>query len=196
MKIVAFYTKNTGYAKEIKKLQSSGVKNGYEIYIEGISSLGSWDLNTKHKPHLILNAMKKYPNEDYFLFLDADAIINKEIPTVDIAGDIAVCHKTITSKKQKGWLLSGTIFIKNNEKMEDIMHQWIKINKENPKTFDQDTLYSVLKNNFEKLDIQKLSLKYCKINNSRNSVHKKIKDPIISHNQASRRFKGKINGKK
>ena len=196
MKIVSFYTKNTGYQKEIKKLELSIKKTEHEIYVEGIKSMGSWDLNTKYKPFLILNAMKKYPEEDYFLFLDADAIVNKKIPMEDISGDIAVCHKAIESKKQKGWLLSGTVFIKNNDKMKNIMYEWIKINEKNPKTFDQDTLYTVLKNNFEEIEIQRLSLKYCKINGSKNSVHKKVKDPIISHNQASRRLKGKVNGKK
>lgn len=196
MKIVAFYTKNTGYEEEIKKFKSSAKTNGYTPYIEGIKNLGSWDLNTKYKPHLILNAMEKYPEEDYFLFLDADAIINKVIPMDEIKGDISVCHKAIKSKKQKGWLLSGTIFIKNNKKMKNIMNEWIEINKKNPKTFDQDTLYSILKNNFEKINIQRLSLKYCKINGSNNSVHKKLKNPIISHNQASRRLKGKVNGQK
>ena len=196
MKIVSFYTKNTGYQKEIKKLELSVKNTKHEIYVEGIKDMGSWDLNTKYKPHLILNAMRKYPKEDYFLFLDSDAIINKNIPIEDISGDIAVCHKAIKAKKQKGWLLSGTVFIKNNEKMKNIMFEWIEINKRNPKTFDQDTLYTVLKNNFEEIDIQRLSLKYCKINGSNNSVHKKIKDPIISHNQASRRLKGKINGQK
>lgn len=196
MKIVAFYTKNTGYEKEIKKLQISVKKMNHDIYVEGIKNLGSWDLNTKHKPYLVLNAMERYPDEDYFLFLDADAIVNKKIPTENITGDIAVCHKVIESKKQKGWLLSGTIFIKNNDKMKKIMNEWIDINKKNPKIFDQDTLYTVLKNNFQKLDIQRLSLIYCKINGSKNSVHKKIKNPVISHNQASRKLKGKINGQK
>jgi len=194
MKIIAFYTKNTGYAKEIRKLNSSAKKNGYEIYVEGIRNLGSWDLNTKHKPNLILNAMKKYPKEDYFLFLDADAIINKKIPMDEIDGDIAVCHKTIAQKKQKGWLLSGTIFIKNNEKMKKIMYEWIEINKKNPKTYDQDTLYTILKRNFQEIEIQRLPLKYCKINGSRCSSHNRIKDPFISHNQASRKYKRKVNG--
>lgn len=196
MKIVAFYTKNTGYAEEVKKLKSSAKKNGYKAYVEGIKNLGSWDLNTKYKPYLILNAMEKYPDEDYFLFLDADAIVNKEIPTGNITGDIAVCHKPIVSKKQKGWLLSGTFFVKNNEKMKKIMYEWIEINKKNPKTYDQDTLYTILKRNFQEIKIQRLSLKYCKINGSKCFTHKKIKDPIISHNQASRRLKGKVNGKK
>ena len=194
MKIVAFYTKNTGYAEEIKKLKSSAKKNGYEIYVEGIRNLGSWDLNTKHKPNLILNAMKKYPKEDYFLFLDADAIVNKKIPMDEIKGDIAVCHKKVESRKQKGWLLSGTIFIKNNEKMKKIMYEWIEINKKNPKTYDQDTLYTILKRNFQEIEIQRISLKYCKINGSKCSSHKKITNPIIEHNQASRRLKRKING--
>jgi predicted ABC-type ATPase len=196
MRIVSFYTKNTGYQKEVEKLQHSVKKNGHSIYTEGIESLGSWDLNTKHKPYLILNAMKKYPKEDYFLFLDADAIVNKKIPMEDISGDIAVCHKAIESKKQKGWLLSGTVFIKNNEKMKRIMNEWIKINKKQPKTYDQATLYIVLKNNFEELDIQRLPLRYCKINGSKCGTHQRIKDPIISHNQASRKLKGKINGQK
>lgn len=196
MKIVSFYTKNTGYEKEAKKLQLSAKKIGQNIYIEAIDNLGSWDLNTKHKPFLILNAMNKYPDEDYFLFLDADAIVNKKIPTKEIIGDIAVCHKSIKTKKQKGWLLSGTIFIKNNDKMKKIMYEWIKINKKNPKTYDQDTLYTVLKNNFQQIKIQRLSLKYCKINGSKCFSHRKITDPIISHNQASRKLKRKINGQK
>jgi hypothetical protein len=193
VKIISFYTKNTGYEQEIKYLIKSANILGYEVYSEGIESLGSWDLNTKYKPFLFLNAMETFPNEDYFLYLDSDAIIYKKIPIEQIYGDIAACHKQITDENQTGWLLSGTVFLKNNQETKRIMKEWIEINKLNPKIFDQETLYLILKKNFTKINIQTLPLEFCKINCTKNKEHCNVKFPIIGHNQASRRFKKQIN---
>jgi hypothetical protein len=198
--LVSFYTKNTGYEQEIKKLINSISNYGYNTYIEDIDSLGSWDANTKYKSRLLLNSLEKYPNVDLFLYLDSDAMIQKDIPLNDITGDISVHYKIRGRNgkwhKNNPYLLSGTIFYKNTQIIKKIFNEWDKENqrtisfeKDPPrKNWDQQNLQNILEKYKNEINIQKLTPEYCKIFDTMDYC----KNPIIEHFQASRRFKGII----
>lgn len=200
--VVSFFTVKTGYEKEIKKLKKSIEKFGYDYYIEGIDNQGSWDANTKYKSRLLLNSMKKRPNTELFMYVDADALIQREIPLDEITGDLAVHYKIRGRNgkwhKKKPTMLSGTIFYKNNDKIKELFKVWHKENKRTKimakgvyvwKVCDQRNLQNAIENSSPKgLEIQKLGPEYCKIFD----IMAFCKNPIIEHFQASRRLKDKI----
>jgi len=201
-KVVSFYTVETGYEKEIKKLKTSIEKFGYEYYIEGIKNQGSWDANTKYKSQLLLNSMDKNSDTELFMYVDADGIIQREIPLEDITGDISVHYKIRGRNgkwhKKKPTMLSGTIFYKNNNIVKKLFQIWDKQNRRTvvkvkgayvPHICDQRNLQNTIKNNKSpELKIQKLGPEYCKIFD----IMAFCKDPIIEHFQASRVLKDKV----
>jgi len=201
-KVVSFYTVKTGYETEIKKLIKTIEKFGYESYIEGIENQGSWDANTKYKSQLLLNSMEKHPETEFFMYVDADALIQREIPLNEIVGDLAL-HYKIRGRdgkwhKKKPTMLSGTIFYKNNDKVKQLFKIWHKENKRTKimtkgvyvwKICDQRNLQNAIeKHKISKLEIQKLGPEYCKIFD----IMAFCKDPIIEHFQASRVLKDKV----
>ena len=200
--VVSFLTVETGYEREIKKLKKSIEKFGYDYYIEGIDNQGSWDANTKYKSQLLLNSMEKRPDTELFMYVDADALIQREIPLEEITGDLAVHYKIRGRNgkwhKRKPTMLSGTIFYKNNDKIKKLFKIWHKENKRTRimtkgtyvwKVCDQRNLQNAIKNHTpEGLQIQKLGPEYCKIFD----IMSFCKNPIIEHFQASRRLKNKV----
>lgn len=201
-KIVSFYTVNTGYEKIIKKLIKTIKEFGYESYIEGIENQGSWDANTKYKSQLLLNSMKKYPETPLFMYVDADALIQREIPLDEIVGDLAVHYKIRGREgkwhKNKPTMLSGTIFYKNNDMVKKLFKVWDKRNRQTvikvrgayvPHICDQRNLQNaIIKSKPPNLTIQKLGPEYCKIFD----IMAYCKNPIIEHFQASRKLKDKV----
>lgn len=200
--VVSFFTVKTGYEKEIKKLKKSIEKFGYDYYIEGIHNQGSWDANTKYKSQLLLNSMEERPDTELFMYVDADGLIQREIPLDEITGDLAIHYKIRGRNgkwhKKKPTMLSGTIFYKNNDKIKKLFTTWDKINRRNIikakgvyiwKICDQRNLQNAIENCLPKeLTIQKLGPEYCKIFD----IMAYCKNPIIEHFQASRRLKDKV----
>lgn len=201
-KVVSFYTVKTGYEREIKKLKKSIEKFGYESYIEGIENQGSWDANTKYKSRLLLNSMKKNKDTELFMYVDADGIIQREIPLNEITGDIALHYKIRGRNgkwhKRKPTMLSGTIFYKNNDKVKKLFKIWDKLNIKNTIQAKGVYVWNIcdqrnLQNTIERkkppeLVVQKLGPEYCKIFD----IMAYCKNPIIEHFQASRRLKDKV----
>jgi hypothetical protein len=100
----------------------------------------------------------------------------------EIEKHIAFCYYRIAGKDE---LLSGTIFLKPSEISFKILDEWIKLNNQNPKEWDQRTLQKIIKN--FKIDYYNLPPSYCKID------YIKCDEIVIGQNQSSRRFKSIIN---
>jgi hypothetical protein len=201
-KVVSFFTIDTGYENEIKKLKKSIDKFGYDSYIEGIENQGSWDANTKYKSRLLLNSMEKNPDTELFMYVDADGIIQREIPLKEIDGDMSIHYKIRGRNgkwhKKNPTMLSGTIFYRNNDKIKNLFKIWHKLNRKNiirakgvyvARICDQRNLQNTInKSNIPGLKIQKLGPEYCKIFD----IMDYCKDPIVEHFQASRYLKDKV----
>ena len=78
-------------------------------------------------------------------------------------------------------LLSGTIYLANNNKTRALMNRWIKTNEKETTKWDQRTLAQVLKG--WDGEIQKLPAPYCQIFDSMKNEGGK---PVIEHFQLSR----------
>lgn len=188
-KIISYYTKNTGYEKEVLYLIASleKLKNeGYHIeyFVYGVDNLGNWAINTRYKAKFIKEKLEEFKCP--LVFIDADAEV-KQYPKLfdtldcDIAVHYRESHKTI---------LSGTIYIDYNEKTIKLLDEWIRLNKIN----------SVLEQkNLEKaINICKqYGLNWVDLDPTYVQIFDTMKDvgePVILHNQASRKYRRTLNG--
>ena len=85
-------------------------------------------------------------------------------------------------------LLSGTIYIKNNQKSREIISDWNIKQQNNVNIWDQKVLQTIQQNN--KKHFTFLPHSYIKIfDNKRMKLNDLL---VIEHNQASRRFKNHV----
>lgn len=179
---VSMFTIGTPYEEEIKILQKSLDKFNlfYELY--GLKSLGSWEKNTQMKPQVIRAAMDKH-NRDV-VWLDADAVVNRPpefFETID--GDIS--YYTI---KQWNEMLTGTLYFRNTDRVKHFLEQWKQLNDSNNKP-DAVNFQQLMLQARKELVVEDLPGDYIKIFDN---PHIQSDDPVITHNQASRRFKSGI----
>lgn len=180
--IVSGYTKNTPYEKEVQNLKASLDKFGFSCeHIVGFENLGTWEKNCQQKALILKSKLQELKTP--IVWLDADAVLKKNpVLFYEIEKDIAFCCYRIAGKDE---LLSGTIFLKPSEISFKILDEWIKLNNQNPKEWDQRTLQKIIKN--FKIDYYNLPPSYCKID------YIKCDEIVIGQNQSSRRFKSIIN---
>lgn len=179
---VAYYTENTLYENEIKALKESCQDQGIHLHTKGYRDLGSWVKNCAIKPLFILEMLQKHPFHD-ILYLDADARVRKYPKLFDnFEGDIGVHFR----KRQGGHqeLLSGTIFLKNNERVRELIRRWAEIQQAHQKRWDQRVLQDLLKN-YPGVAITDLPPTYTQIYDTMRNAG----EPVIEHFQASRRVK-------
>jgi|694.fasta_scaffold15908_8 hypothetical protein len=180
--IVSGYTKNTPYEKEVQNLKASLDKFGFSCeHVVGFENLGTWEKNCQQKALILKSKLQELKTP--IVWLDADAVLKKNpVLFYEIEKDIAFCYYRIAGKDE---LLSGTIFLKPSEISFKILDEWIKLNNQNPKEWDQRTLQKIIKN--FKIDYYNLPPSYCKID------YIKCDEIVIGQNQSSRRFKSIIN---
>ena len=186
-RVCTFYTVDTGYELEVKKLKRSLERFNIPAHIRGVSSLGSWQKNTMYKAKFIGQMMDKFQGED-IVWLDADAIVRSRPTLFDtLDGDIA-CHFR-NWKHGRDELLSGTLFLKNNKQVRRVIRDWISLNARNSNNWEQRNLARVIKRYGFNLKVYKLPLEYCFIFDDENRG--KIK-PVIEHFQVSRKYRRAI----
>ncbi len=180
--ITAYYTKDTLYEEQAARLKNSLDKFNVPYYITGIESKGSWQKNTSYKPTFILEMLEKF-NPLSIVYVDCDAEFLKYpvlFDTLNCNIGVHLFDRTCYNKKiqKKFEVLSGTIFLSNNEKVKSLIKLWkAKCDKDNF-TFDQHHLENILAGEFYNLPGE-----YCKIFDKWSGV---ILDPVIVHYQASR----------
>ncbi len=179
----SYYTRNTIYEEEVKRLQSSLDKFDLKYELLPINSLGNWQENTRIKPVLILSMLKKYPQHK-LVYLDADAEIVKRPDLFEtIENDIGLHQLDWSKYKLKRYrnckeILSGTLFFNNSENCKNIVKSWINYSNKNRNVWDQRSLAAIVGNNFYNLPAA-----YCKIFDTMQEVA----DPVIIHYQTSRK---------
>ncbi len=185
MLFISFYTKNTGYEKEVKNLITSLEKFNLKHEVVGVNSKGNWLNNCHYKTTFIKQMLEKYKGqEDKIIWLDSDAIIRKQpILFETIKEDIGVHY---LKKGKENILLSGTIFINNNNRTRELFNLWEQKCKQSPNRFAQRILHSFI--DTTNVSIYKLPVEYVKIFD----FGDKNIEPVIEHFQASRRFKNGI----
>ncbi|MCK9463221.1 MAG: hypothetical protein M0R80_26670 [Proteobacteria bacterium] len=183
-RVIAFYTKNTPYEVEIGNLETSLNKLGIKYHFEGYEARGSWVRNCAIKPEFLRDMLDKFPDDD-LLYVDADAVFVAYPKYFDtFVGDFGV-HEYHGRE-----LLSGTIFLHNNDKVGALINMWITEQIMFPEKWDQKVLAGVLAKQSKNLGLQVTNIPAGCVKIFDRDPN--VKDVCIVHNQASRRFKNLV----
>ena len=196
MKIISYYTKDTPYEDVMNdNLLPSLKKWNLDYEIKAYADRGNWSNNTAIKSEFIEEMLIKHKQP--VVFLDCDATIEKypsllyEIPK-DV--DLGFHHFNWFGFWRGQWenktniqLLSGTMYWAYNEKVLNLIDGWMLKIKENPHMWEQVTLQKIVyaRNDLKIFDIPQ---EYCCVVRQDYTVPDFIKDPIIIHWQASRKY--------
>jgi len=179
--ICSMFTVGSQYETEVIKLKDSLdiLKIKYEII--GIKPQGSWEKNTQLKPNVIKQVMEKYRMP--VVWIDADAVINKSLEFFStVSTDLS--FYTLNWPNGFNEMMVGTLYFDYNDKVIKFLNEWIRVNVSNNNP-DGKNFQSIMEKN-KTLTITDLPADYIKVFDNE---HIKSDNPIIVHNQASRRFK-------
>lgn len=183
--VCAYYTPDVLYTNYAKELQKSLNSLSIPHDVVSIENQGDWFRSTQYKPTFLKQMLKKY-FPDSVIYVDVDAIFCQYpifFDTLDVNPNVNIAvhvldHSQYKRKNHPPELLSGTVFLKNTVRTNQIIDQWIEECKKDPKLWDQRALATVLKNYKYYL----LPKEYCMIFDYMVSVE----NPVIKHFQASR----------
>jgi len=192
---VSFVSKNTVYEKVAEQYLIPSLKKWNLRYdIDYIENRGSWAENVYYKPEFINKMLRKH--KEPIVSLDADATIEKfpelfeRLPNnIDLAAHYLDWHSWY-GKGNKQELLGGTLYFNYNEKILNMVNDWM-IAQKKIKQYAQKVLAKMLEEH-KNINIYKLPLEYCYIKNLPDGREPLIKlDPTILHHQVSRELKHK-----
>ncbi len=190
--VVSFYTRNTGYEKEAKRLIRELHLFGLEHDIQGIQSLGSWQANTQYKAKVIAGMLEKYSGRD-ILWLDVDSSIYQYPHVFDDADFDLGVHKIDWAKYTNGHrtdvqLANAVIYLRNIRVVKQFINAWVKLNEQYPNRIEMQTMAEMLDKWEDKLVYRNIPASYCQIYDMMASEGY----PVIEQRQASRQYKNKV----
>ena len=194
--LISYYTTGTSYEKEIQKLINSLGNHEIDYCIFGKPPLGSWRKNLDHKSAVIRDALKMFPGKD-IVFVDSDAIVEK-YPVIfdelsnDGLYDIAAAFHKYNGSVGIGSLLSGTLWLRNNDITQAIVSGWHRIGLKNNDVRHQHCLRLAIDEIMmggNLFFVYRLPTAYTYIFDY--NYGKKI-NPVITHYQASRKLKSEV----
>lgn len=178
--VVGYFTKDTIYQGKAQVLLESLARFNVPNDIIGVKNLGDWWKNTCYKPTFLKEMLcKHFPTPIVYVDVDAE-FMKYPILFETFDGDVGVYvfDRSEYRKSIQGFeVLSGTIFLKNNDKVFDMIERWELECQMNPKVWDQKSLEKTLNGEYTLLPGE-----YCKIFDRM----KFVADPVIVHYQASR----------
>jgi hypothetical protein len=192
--VIGYYTVNTPYEKEAQGLIRSCTKLNLRQDIIGVPTFGNWQSNTRFKAKFMLDMLEKYPGQK-LVYVDVDAVIHSRLMLFkDYDYDISVRYQDFRWRKNE--CLSGTIFIRSNERTIRLCKRWMEINDSegsNAKTLEQWNLDKAIQEGLKDygLTFKNLPPEYTFIFDSMRAMYPNAK-PVIEHFQASRRFRNKV----
>lgn len=182
--VVSFYTENTPYETEVRRLIDSLKVFKVPFYMEPVKNLGSWVKNCNYKSEFCKKMLQTYNMSIVWLDCDAEVLkypsLFNELDDYDMA--VATSHKLSNPTE----ILSGTLFFNNTPGAITLLDKWIEECKLNPVKWDQKNLQKVLGDCANQIKVFDLPPGYAKIfDNSRIPEE----DAVIVHWQASRKYK-------
>lgn len=197
MIIVSFYT--PGEYEEVMNthLLPSLLKWDLNHYVEEVPNLGNWYLNTSYKSKFMLKCLEKFKED--VCFIDSDGVIEQypelllDMPkNCDISAhmlDWQLYWKGKAGSDHREFL-SGTLFMKYNPEVIELVHDWIERCENDPGIIEQKILGELIENSTA-VNFMNLPASYCAIINHSRIIPEYIGEPVITHHQASREYKNK-----
>jgi hypothetical protein len=192
--VVSYYTLDTLYQMEVRNLIASCEKWGLECSIDGISSLGSWELNCGYKPFFILQKLIEFKRP--VLWVDADGVFVSQPEVIEaFSADLSVRINEECPQNHISKVISSTVYVNWTEQGTQLLRLWAEecyaqLSKTPKETeyWDQEGLRDVIFSGKHEGKIAPLPYRYAKIFDQ-----KMDEKPVIEHFQASRRYKKIIN---
>jgi hypothetical protein len=195
-KFCFYATENTPYVaiantSIIASLNKLGIDYDFAI----VPDLGNWNRNTAFKPKFAKMMLEKHIDKN-IIIIDVDAAVMKDpilfnhIPEqYNIAAHILNHREWYRRDSARKELLTGTLFLRNNDRTKMLVNQWEDYCIKNLNMWEQQALQFIIKANEEL--IFELPLSYCYINTLPNGLQPyiHITDPYIVHYQASRQHR-------
>lgn len=194
--VISFFTVDTPYQEEVKRLIESCQQFDIDHHIEGLKSNGSWLRNVAMKPAFIAEKLMQFRRP--LFWVDADgSFVNK--PQFEQFQEFDVAVREVEAYRDDPWmkLRAGSIFINYNPKMVQFVKDWVQVCKDKIKEdivnlffIDQTSLLHMIEHT-QGLKVGNLPIGYCKVFDA---PAEQI-DPstvVIEHYQASRRLKDLI----
>lgn len=188
--VIGYYTVDTPYELEARKLIVSLEALGYEHDLLPVENLGSWQKNTQFKAQVVEQMLLKHQRP--ILYLDVDAVmVQKPVLLDGLSCDIAAVHFADTTE-----LLSGTVYFTPQSK--PVVKRWQEINEAYPEklpdgrlAWDQRTL---------RLAIKELQAHFVELPQEYTWIVELTQKrfpglaPVILHTRGALRFQDMING--
>lgn len=178
--VTAYYTVGTLYEKHVERLRASLAKFNVPHDVCGVSNLGDWWKNTAFKPTFLLQMLEKHAPK-HVVYVDCDAEFRAYPALFDTFDDdvgVYVFDRSCYKKSAHGTeVLSGTVWLRNCDRVHELVARWARECEVNSRTWDQKCLERVLHGQFSLLPPE-----YCCIFDTMSWV----KEPTIVHYQASR----------
>jgi hypothetical protein len=191
---VSYATENTPYVAILTKgLLPSLVKFNLPHDYEITCNYGKWARNTQIKADVCYKMLIKHQRP--IVMLDADAVIHRPpdlFKTLDDKCDLAFHNldSELYWKGRPGTVrepLTGTLYINYNPKTLDFVPRWIGENNLHAGRHDMANFKNVLHQN--SLNIYQLPIEYVSIILPNGKLPDYIKEPVIVHSQASRKYR-------
>jgi hypothetical protein len=197
--VVSYYTKDTLYQLEVQNLIASCEQWQLNYHVEPIPTFGSWERNCSYKPFFLLEKLQQLGQP--LLWVDADAVfVKKPHDLTEFDSDFAVRINHSWKDDHPSKVLSGTVYVNATMGGERVLKSWAKeclsslTDPERTEEFwDQVGLRDILHRGVLGAQISALPPGYTAIVDNLQDENE-IEDIVISHHQASRRFKKIING--
>jgi len=189
--ITSFYTPDTGYEGEARRLRRSCALFGLECDIRAMPSRGNWLANASRKPHHLLEVMAAHPGRTV-VWMDADNVVQRYPELLDGAPNWDVAFVTVdwsalpVGRNDKE-LLSATVALAPTPAARALVTAWAKAVDENPTWNDQRALREAL-GKTRAARVCELPLTYCQIFDTMAGVG----EPVIETFQASRRLRSEV----
>jgi len=194
--VIAYYTESTQYEVLAGNLTKSLQNFGLAHHVQSIKDQGSWEKNTHYKAYFIKEVLE-VRNQDV-LYVDVDAVF-KQYPSLipDLTCDIA--YRTQDFRWRNDEALSGTIFLKNNDKVKKLVDRWIQLNEATPaermkpETWEQKNMQRAQRE-MQDIDYFNLPPEYTFIYDHMRTIYPGAQ-PVIEHYQESRNVHRNLNQK-
>ncbi len=134
--VCQFYTPNVSYGEYAEKINEKYCQdNGYYYFVEKdgnkIKSKIPGRSFTWYKPHLIRETLERFPDSEYVLFLDIDAIFCNNSRRIEEFID-GLSSIVMTQDYGPSLVNAGVLLLKNNEYSKNFLNEWWDICEEYP----------------------------------------------------------------